>query len=167
MQLKALGTFATVDISPLEDELEGVEELNQKIRANNEARKQAERKADMRQDYEILTKKLAELDHKKAVALASATFPVEGLGFDDSGVTFQGVPFSQASSAEQIRVSLAMGMALNPKLKVLMIKDGSLLDAESMAAIREQVAEKDYQLLIERVGNADQGAVIIEDGMVA
>ena len=39
--------------------------------------------------------------------------------------------------------------------------------ADSMAAIREQVAEKDYQLLIERVGDADKGAVVIEDGAVA
>lgn len=166
MQLKALGTFVKMDVSPLEDELEGVEELNQKIRANNAARKQAEHKADMRQDYEILTKKLAELDEKKAQALGSATFPVPGLGFDEHGVTFQGVPFSQASSAEQIRVSLAMAMALNPMLRVLRIKDGSLLDEDTLAAIREQVAGNDFQLWLERVGDADEGAVIIEDGAV-
>ncbi|NGZ99664.1 hypothetical protein G5V59_02720 [Nocardioides sp. W3-2-3] len=51
----------------------------------------------------------------KADALAKATFPVDGLGFDDDGVTYQGVPFAQASSAEQIRVSLAMAMSLNPQ----------------------------------------------------
>ena len=35
------------------------------------------------------------------------------------------------------------------------------------AATRAQVAEKDYQLLVERVGDADEGAVIIEDGELA
>lgn len=155
------------DTTPLEAKLATVEETNAQIRANNAARKQAERKADMRQDYEILTKKLAELDERKAQALAAARFPVDGLGFDESGVTYQGVPFSQASSAEQIRVSLAMAMALNPKLRVLRIKDGSLLDADAMSLIREQVAERDFQLWIERVGDADEGAVIIEDGAVA
>ena len=155
------------DTTGLEADLATVEETNALIRANNAARKQAERKADMRQDYEILTKKLAELDEMKAQALAAARFPVDGLGFDDSGVTYQGVPFAQASSAEQIRVSLAMAMALNPKLRVLRIKDGSLLDAEAMSLIREQVAERDFQLWIERVGDADEGAVIIEDGAVA
>lgn len=167
MQLKALGMFAKVDISPLEDELEGVEELNQKIRANNAARKQAEHKADMRQDYEILTKKLAALDEQKATALGSASFPVPGLGFDEQGVTFQGVPFSQASSAEQIRVSVAMAMAMNPKLRVLRIKDGSLLDADAMEALRAQVAENDFQLWLEVVTTSTEGgAVIIEDGEV-
>ena len=167
MKLKAMKKFVKVDVSPLEDELEGVEELNQKIRANNAARKQAEHKADLRADYELLTEKLRELDERKASALAAAVFPVEGLGFDDTGVTYRGVPFSQASSAEQIRVSVAMAMAMNPKLRVLRIKDGSLLDDDAMTALREQVAENDFQLWIERVGDADEGAVIISDGEVA
>ncbi|MFT0849062.1 AAA family ATPase [Actinomycetaceae bacterium L2_0104] len=167
MKLKAMQKFVKVDVSPLEDELEGVEELNQKIRANNGARKQAKHKDDMRRDYELLTEKIRKLDEHKEKALASATFPVEGLGFDDAGVTYNGVPFSQASSAEQIRVSVAMAMAMNPRLRVLRIKDGSLLDDDAMTALREQVAENDFQLWIERVGDADEGAIIISDGEVA
>ncbi len=167
MKLKYLQTFVKVDVSPLEDELEGVEETNALIRANNEARKKAEHKADMRQDYEILTKKLAALDEQKATALGSASFPVPGLGFDEQGVTFQGVPFSQASSAEQIRVSIAMAMALNPKLRVLQIKDGSLLDEETLAAIHQQVQADDFQLWLEVVTTSTEGgAVIIDDGQV-
>ena len=167
MKLKSLQTFVKVDVSPLEDELEGVEETNALIRANNEARKKAEHKADMRMDYELLTEKLRKLDERKTAALAAAVFPVEGLGFDDTGVTYQGVPFSQASSAEQIRVSVAMAMALNPKLRVLRIKDGSLLDSDAMAALRDQVKEQDFQLWIEVVNPDDTSAVIIEDGQVA
>ena len=154
------------DTSPLESQLATVEETNAQIRANNGQRAHLARKAELRDRYSALTERLTELDEQKAQALASATFPVPGLGFDDSGVTFQGVPFSQASSAEQIRVSLAMAMALNPKLRVLRIKDGSLLDEDTLGAIREQVAGNDFQLWLERVGDADEGAVIIEDGAV-
>lgn len=157
----------SVDVTPLEADLATVEDTNARIRANNAAKDKLRAKNELRESYESLTVTIDKLDQAKADALAAASFPVEGLGFDESGVTYQGVPLSQASSAEQIRVSLAMGMALNPKLRVLMIKDGSLLDADSMSAIREQVAERDYQLLVERVGNADEGAVIIEDGAVA
>lgn len=155
------------DASRLEAELATVEDTNARIRANNAAKEKLAAKTKLRKQYEAATREIEDLDQQKADALAKATFPVDGLGFDEQGVTYNGVPLAQASSAEQIRVSLAMGMALNPKLKVLMIKDGSLLDADSMAAIREQVAERDYQLLIERVGNADKGAVVIEDGAVA
>ena len=154
------------DTSPLEAQLATVEEANAQIRANNGQRAHAARKAELRDRYNALTERLTELDEQKAQTLASATFPVPGLGFDEHGVIFQGVPFSQASSAEQIRVSLAMAMALNPKLRVLRIKDGSLLDEDTLAAIREQVAGNDFQLWLERVGDADEGAVIIEDGAV-
>ena len=154
------------DVSGLEAQLSTVEESNAAIRANNEARKQAALKAKYRRDYEARTAKIAELDDVKADALKAAKFPVDGLSFDDSGVLYQGIPFSQASSAEQIRVSIAMAMALNPKLRVLQIKDGSLLDEETLAAIHQQVQADDFQLWIERVGGADQGAVIIEAGEV-
>lgn len=155
------------DPAPLAARLETLEEENQRIRANNTERARATEKEQLREKYAGLTQAIDSLDTAKRDALASAEFPVDGLGFDESGVTYQGVPFSQASSAEQIRVSLAMAMAANPKLRVIRILDGSLLDDEAMTAIREQVAERDFQLWIERVGNADEGAVIIEDGSIA
>lgn len=155
------------DTAPLAARLETLEEENQRVRANNQTREQVARKDELRDQYAALTEQIEALDTQKQEALASAVFPVDGLGFDDSGVTYSGVPFSQASSAEQIRVSLGMAMAANPDLRVIRIMDGSLLDDDAMTAIREQVAERDFQLWIERVGDADEGAVIIEDGAVA
>ena len=162
----AIDAVEPPDLRFIQLKIGSVEDTNARIRANNAAKDRLRQKTELRAQYESLTDRLTELDEQKANALADATFPVAGLSFDETGVLFQGVPLSQASSAEQIRVSLAMGMALNPRLKVLMIKDGSLLDNDSMQAISEQVADQDYQLLIERVGDADQGAVIIEDGEV-
>ena len=98
--------------------------------------------------------------------MAAAAFPVVGLGFNDNGVTFNGVPFSQASSAEQLRVSVAMGLALNPTLRVVLIRDGSLLDDDSLAMVATMAAEKDSQVWIERVGHGEETSVVIEDGAV-
>ncbi|MFZ2624797.1 MAG: hypothetical protein WAX29_06090, partial [Propionibacterium sp.] len=153
--------------SDLETQLADLEQTNAAIRANNEARTKASQRDELREQYSALTEQIAAVDEAKTTALATAQFPVEGLGFDADGVTFQDIPFTQASSAEQIRVSLAMAMALNPKLRVLRIKDGSLLDPEALQQIRDQVEKNDFQLWIERVGDADEGAVIIEDGAVA
>ncbi|MDA8438700.1 MAG: AAA family ATPase [Propionibacterium sp.] len=162
-----LRTHAEHDTRPLEADLASIEETNAAIRANNQAKEKASQHADLHAQYDGLTLRLAELNAQKAAGLAAARFPVDGLGFDDSGVTYQGVPFSQASSAEQIRVSLGMAMALNPKLRVLRIMDGSLLDADSLALIAEQARDADYQVWIERVGNTDGVGVVIEDGQVA
>jgi DNA repair exonuclease SbcCD ATPase subunit len=155
------------DVAAMEAELDALEETNRNVRANAEIAKVSARKAELLTQYETLTKTITKLDKTKADALATATFPVDGLGFDDDGVTYQGVPFSQASSAEQIRVSLAMAMALNPQLRVIRILDGSLLDAENLALIADMATAQDYQVWIERVADGSGVGVVIEDGSVA
>jgi len=154
------------DTDDLETQLAKVEDTNRAIRANEDARSKGKRRDDLRAEYDTFTTKIDALDKKKATALAKAKFPVDGLGFDDGGVTYQGIPFSQSSSAEQIRVSLAMAMSLNPDLRVIRILDGSLLDAENLALISDMAKEKDYQCWIERVADGSGVGVVIEDGQV-
>jgi hypothetical protein len=165
-EAKVAAHVEVADVEALEGDLRSVEETNRAVRHNAEVTKAAARKADLLAQYASLTDTIAALDKTKADALAAATFPVPGLGFDDDGVTFEGIPFSQASSAEQIRVSLAMAMSLNPKLRVIRILDGSLLDADNLALIGEMATARDYQVWIERVGDASNVGVVIEDGAV-
>lgn len=155
------------DVAAIEQRLSSVEDTNRAVRAKQERSQVSTDLLRERLAYEDLTKEIDRVDKQKSKALAAADFPVDGLGFDDDGVTLHGLPFSQASSAEQIRVSLAMAMSLNPRLRVIRILDGSLLDADNLALIESMARESDYQVWIERVGNADEGAVIIEDGEVA
>lgn len=165
--VKEVAARPLADVDSLETQLTEIEQTNAAIRENNRRRDTLAQIAAKRAEYDAITAQINGLDEARTKALAAATFPVAGLAFDDDGVTFGGVPFSQASSAEQIRVSLAMAMALNPKLKVIRILDGSLLDDESMSLIARMAKDADYQVLIERVGNADDGAVVIEDGQVS
>lgn len=155
------------DTATLESDLANVEANNAAIRANNAARERATVKKSLTADYNARTAEIDALDKSKADALAKAEFPIEGLGFTEDGVTYQGVPFAQASSAEQIQVSLAMAMALNPKLRVLRIMDGSLLDSDAMNVIADMAAKHDYQVWVERVADGSGMGVVIEDGEVA
>jgi len=60
-----------------------------------------------------------------------------------------------------------MGLAMNPKLKVLLIRDGSLLDEDNLKLIADMAKEADGQVWIERVGKGEEVSVIIEEGEVA
>jgi DNA repair exonuclease SbcCD ATPase subunit len=113
-----------------------------------------------------LTEQMEARDKTKADAIRSAAMPVEGLGFGDRIVTYRGIPLAQASTAEQLRVSLGIAMAANPKIRVIRIQDGSLLDDDSMAAVAEMARENDYQVWIERVSTDGKVGILIEDGMV-
>lgn len=153
------------DTVGLEAQLAAVEETNAAIRANNAARAQAEAKEALRKEYKALTAKLDAIDKRKADGLAAAEFPVEGLGFDADGVTYNGISFKQASTAEQIRVSLGMAMALSPKLKIVRIADGSMLDSDNLLLIEEMAREKGFQVWLEIV-EGGQGFEIV-DGELA
>ncbi|GAA3217908.1 AAA family ATPase [Oerskovia jenensis] len=158
---------AEVDAVEIEQRLASVDEVNAAVRAKRERRQVMDEHSRVRKEYEAKTDAIAALDQEKADGLAAATFPIEGLGFDMDGVTYQGVPFSQASAAEQIRVSLAMAMALNPKLRVIRILDGSLLDADNLALVAEMATAQDYQVWIERVTDGSGVGIVIEDGEVS
>lgn len=155
-----------VDVAPLQAKLESVEGTNRVVRENLRARESAKQISALRTEYETLTGKIDALDKARSDALAAAQFPVDGLSFGDDGVTLNGIPFSQASAAEQLKVSTALAIAANPTLRVLRILDGSLLDSDSLAIIADLAAEHDYQVWIEVVDESGELGIVIEDGAV-
>jgi hypothetical protein len=58
-------------------------------------------------------------------------------------------------------------MSSNPELRVIRIKGGSLLYPDGMAILKGMAKESDFQIWIERVGDNDPIAVVIEDGSIA
>lgn len=58
-------------------------------------------------------------------------------------------------------------MAMIPELRVLLIRDGSLMDDDSMAVVAAMAEQRGFQVFIEKVcDDADACTVLIEDGMV-
>lgn len=155
-----------IDIEPIRSRIDNAETINAGVRRKQERQQVLDQLEDWREKQDALTARIAELDKKRADGLAAAEFPVPGLGFDEDGVTLDGVPFAQASAAEQLRVSVAMAMALNPKVRIIRITDGSLLDSENLALIEEMAGANGFQVWIERVDESGAVGVVIEDGEV-
>jgi predicted ATP-dependent endonuclease of OLD family len=115
---------------------------------------------------EQLSKDIDAIDKEKADAIASAKIPVEGIGFGDETVTLDGVPFSQASTAQQLRTAVALTIAKNPRLRVILIREGSMLDRKAFKMLSDMAVENDLQIFIEVVESSRPGALIIEDGEI-
>lgn len=162
----AVAQLSDPDLDAFDRQIEQAEATNRKVRDNARRASLATEVSDMRAQATKLTEQLEAIDRQKSEALAAAKFPVPGLSFNEGGVLFNNIPFSQASSGEQLRVSVAMGLALNPKLKVLLIRDGSLLDADGLRMVAEMAEGADSQVWIERVDESGGSGVVIEDGMV-
>lgn len=164
----AVAFAALVDPAPVRARLAGAEETNRQVRAN------AQRAAAVAQQNEAIGRRRALTARLEAIAaakreqLAAVRFPVDGLGFDPAtgAVTYQGLPFSQASRAVQLRVSLAVGMSMNPDFRVLVVHDGAVLDQASLALVAAMAKEHDCDVWLEDNRTTDPEAIIIEDGHV-
>jgi DNA repair exonuclease SbcCD ATPase subunit len=158
---------ATQTIEDVQAQIRDAERCNAKVR-ENQAHAKAKSKVDkLAASASQLSAVIAQIDIDRRDRITSAKYPVDGLGFDDDGVvTFRGVPLSQSSQAEQIRVSMAIGLALNPELRVVLIRDASLLDDKSLALVAEMAQRADAQVWLERVSKHDAGAIVLEDGEV-
>jgi DNA repair exonuclease SbcCD ATPase subunit len=155
-----------IDVTAIRAQVEQADRTNSKI-ADRVRRQQIEAQATEKEaESQRLTDAMEARKTAKAQAIAAAKMPIAGLSFGEGEVLYNELPLSQASQAECIRVSMAVAMALNPKLRVLTIKDGSLIDEDGMAIIRDMVKDGDYQAWIEVVGSDGKIGILIEDGAV-
>ncbi len=154
------------DPEPLEKRLHDMDETNRKIQDNINAKARTDARSAKQKVARALGDELVALAEKKQKLIAGASLPLPGLSFDGGGVTLNGIPFEQVSESESLQASVAIGVVLNPDLKVMLIRNGSLLDDESMSLLAEVAKENSYQIWIERVGTNDEGAIVIEAGEV-
>ena len=154
-----------VDSEPIRQQLKESAEANEQFEKNKARKQLQQQKTERQNEASDLGRKIQEIDDNKTRMQSEAAWPVDGLGFDSGGVTFGDLPFDQASSAEQMAVSVAMGAALNPTLPLMLIRDGSLLDEERLAEIGRLATENKCQLFVERVGEGSECHVVLEDGL--
>lgn len=166
VDIPAIAVPARIDIGPLRINLARAQKDNAAFEAARERNRLVKKADETYIEANDLTRQIAELDKAKLDAIAAANLPIEGLSFSESAVTLNGIPFEQASDAEQLRTSIALAMAANPKLRVVRVRDGSLLDDQAMKMLAEMAGEKDFQVWIERVDSSGSVGFVIEDGMV-
>jgi hypothetical protein len=157
-----------VDVRPLQAMIASAEEWNEKARKAKERAEKIKERDALSVAYDDLSAEIDALDEQKKTAIAGAKLPVPGLGFGENDITLDGLPFEQASSARRIRVATALLMALKPDIKVLLVREGSLLDEGMREALHEEAVKNDFIVLFETVGKDLGGTegVIISDGEI-
>lgn len=155
-----------IDTAPIKRKISEAGAINDAVARRELARAQGAIADTKRQQSLELTQRINEREQRKQAAIAAAKMPIDGLGFGDGCVTLHGLPFSQASSMQKIETSMAIALSANPKLKVVCIRDGSLLDEESLARISTMAETAEAEVWIERVDTSGKIGFVIEDGEV-
>lgn len=131
-----------------------VKELDATIKSLKESEKESK----------ALTDRLKAILDEKAAIFENSTLPVKGLSFDEDGVYYKGLPLDQDHhpSSMIISVGVQLAIAMNPNLKCIFIKDGSLLDKTTFQKVLKFVESKGYQLFIEMVDWEAKDEVSVE-----
>jgi DNA repair exonuclease SbcCD ATPase subunit len=92
------------DLTVYKAKLESVEKINASVRAKHARADVVTAYKAKTADAETLTNSLAKVDEEKEKKISEAKYPIEGLKYDAvAGVSFGGIPFSQCSSAVQLK----------------------------------------------------------------
>lgn len=158
-------TGPDVDVAALEAQVNGIEETNAAIRAAVTYKQTAADLAVAEAGAESRQAALDALDKQKRDALTAANFPDPLLSVDDEQVLYDGVPFTQVNSAKQIGIGFDIATLAQRELKLGFIKNGDLLDDESLAEIEKRAVERGYTIMVER-GRSDKGYLFHEGELV-
>lgn len=164
--LAAFQPLPTPSFDEIDARLAAVDATNRQAQAYRERKAATDHLSALWEEARALTQRLEAIRTYKTDLMATAVFPIDGLSFGEAGVLYHEVPFQQASAAEQLQVSLAVAMALNPTLRVIRIEDGSLLDRQHLALIENMARAHDMQVWIEMVDETGTVGVYIEDGAI-
>jgi len=160
----------TPDIAAIKDKIAKADETNRKVRENQAYDKLDNEVKAFRLEYQKLNDSLEKIKQNRAEAVAKAKWPIDGMEMNEDGLLMNGLPFEQASTSQRIMASVAVGMALNPKLRLLVCQHGSDLDNATLEALEKVVKASKFQMLVEVVTRTQYDeelcSVVIEDGRV-
>jgi recombinational DNA repair ATPase RecF len=167
---------AGLDVLPELGKVQNTDDIRGRIMAADMINEQVRRRSDKatlveeaeakEAEAEGFTRAIERIDATVAKAIEKADLPIKGLALSDDDVTLDGVPFGQASDARQLRAGIAIAMASNPRLKVIRIRNGGVLDKNAFETLTEVATETGFQVWLESVEPHSTAAVIMEDGGV-
>lgn len=152
---------------PVRARIETMDEQNVLVERREQLRALVAERDEKTELVDDLNDRLDKIDETKRAGLAAAQLPVEGMSFDEDGISLHGQPWLNLSGSERIIVAAGIAIAQNPEIRILRIDRGEELDRETIEQLRALAVEKDYQLWISRVSNDDDGDVRIVEGRVA
>ena len=155
-----------VDISTLRASIDAARSINAGISKKQQRAEIVKEAVALESKADDLTRAINARERQKMDALRNCVMPLPDLSLGVDGVIYKDLPFDKASDAERLRVSTAIAMAGNPKLRVIRIRDGSLLDDDGIKMVADMAAEKDYQIWLERVDSSGKVGIVLEDGSV-
>lgn len=166
MARKSAAELMDQSTAQIEQDLENIEAINIKVRANAD-RERAEQEAEQYvQQYDGLSGELETVRENKMKLLNGAQLPLAGLSVEDGELTYQGKKWDSMSGSDQLKVSTAIVRALNPDCGFVLLDKLEQFDLPTLHSFGQWARNEGLQIIATRVSTGSECTVIIEDGMV-
>lgn len=155
------------DFTEIDEQLANASAVNSKHESNQ--RRAATENALTQQDavVEQVEHDIQKVRDEKKQRIAAVDMPIDGLSFDENGVTYQGIPFAQVNEADQMAVVVSIVLAMRKEIRLILMRHGSLLDKQAMDRLGHLLDANDAQALVEVVSDdLDGDGIVIHDGQV-
>lgn len=148
----------------LERNIENIELINTKVRANM-AKEMAEEEAKKyKADYDDMTNEIESVRQEKIDLLNRADLPLHGLSVESGGLLYQGKKWDCMSGSEQLKVATAIVRKLKPQCGFVLIDKLEQMDIDTMNDFGAWLEAEGLQAIATRVSTGGECAIIIEDG---
>ena len=159
-------TLQDESTAELEESIRQVDEINRKVRANLDKEKAVEDADAMSRDYDAMTAQIEAVRDERSKLLQGANLPLPDLAVEQGELLYKGKAWDCMSSSEQLRVSVAIARAINPKCNFVLIDKTEQMDVDTMREFGAWLEQEGLQAICTRVGTDGVCQIIIEDGAV-
>jgi predicted ATP-dependent endonuclease of OLD family len=150
----------------LEANIQQIDEINRKVRANLDKDKAETDASEYRTQYEKLTTVIDDIRKQKTELLANADLPLEGLSVEDGDLIYQGQKWDNMSGSDQLKVSTAIVRKLKPNCGFILLDKLEQMDLETLNEFGQWLEQEGLQAIATRVSTGEECSIIIEDGYV-
>lgn len=150
----------------LEENINNIEKINIKVRANLDRERAAQEAERYQSDYDKLTEDIEAVRREKLDLLNNAALPLPGLSVEDGELTYNGHKWDSMSGSEQLKVSTAIVRKLNPKCGFVLLDKLEQMDVDTLKEFGEWLTLEGLQVIATRVSTGGECNIIIEDGYV-
>ncbi|OUS70277.1 chromosome segregation protein SMC [Paenibacillus sp. MY03] len=151
----------------LEANIQQIDEINRKVRANLDKDKAETDASDYRQQYEVLTGEINAVRQQKSELLENADLPLEGLSVEEGELVYMGKCWDNMSGSQQLKVSTAIVRKLKPQCGFILLDKLEQMDMATLRDFGAWLEQEGLQAIATRVSTGEECSIIIEDGYVA
>ena len=150
----------------LEKNINEIDEINRKVRANLDKAKAEDDAKQYIEKYNELSTKIEDVRKSKYDLLNNAELPLAGLSVEKGELTYNGFKWDNMSGSEQLKVATAIIRKLNPNCGFVLLDKLEQMDTDTLNDFAKWLESEGLQAIATRVSSGDECSIIIEDGYI-